>query len=80
MAASTDYWHVASGVQAELNALSGLGDDMYGNLEADDDPGAIAEALADIEKRLLKLATQIGPNVSALRKVAKAMDDIPGIK
>lgn len=80
MAASTDYWNVANEVQTELKALSALGDDAYGNLEADDDPGVLADALQEIKRRLDKLSGQIGPNITPLRKVAKALDDVPGIK
>ena len=80
MAASTDYWGVASEVQAELKALSALGDDAYGELETSDSSGDLANDLQEIKKRLDKLSAQIGPNIAPLRKVGKALSDIPGIK
>lgn len=80
MAASTDYWNVASEVQSELTALAALGNEAHGNLEEDDDPGALADSLQEIKTRLDKLSAQIGPNIAPLRKVAKALAEIPGVK
>jgi hypothetical protein len=79
MAASTDYWNVASRVSEELSALSALGGDAYSALESSDDPGELADALQEIQTRLDKLSGQIGPNIAPLRKTAKALDEIPGI-
>jgi hypothetical protein len=74
------YWNVSENVRDALRELAAAGEEMHGNLEADDDPGAVAEALADILKRLEKLAAQVTVNIGPLRKVAKAMDDLPGIR
>ena len=80
MAASSDYWHVVSGVQSELQALAALGDGAYNGLEAEDDPGVVADSFQEIKKRLDKLSEQIGANIVPLRKIAKALDDLPGFK
>ncbi len=80
MAASTDYWGVASGVQSELQALAALGDGAMADLEGDDDPGQLADGLQEIKTRLAKLIAQVDANIGPLRKVAKAMDDIPGVE
>lgn len=80
MSGSMDYWSIASTVQDELQALAGSGNAAFADLELNDDLGALADALADIEKRLTKLAEQIKPNIPALRGVAKALDALPGVK
>ena len=80
MATSSTYWNVVLNVQTELNALSGLGDDAQSALESHDDPTMSADSLAEIEKRLTKLVGQLGPNIVALRKVGKALSEIPGVK
>ena len=80
MSTSMDYWNVVTAVQSHLNNLAATGNEMHSALESNDDPGEAAEFLADIEKRLTDLAAQVGPNVPALRKLAKALDDVPGIR
>lgn len=79
MSGSMTYWNTAEKVRDTLADISIDGANMYGNLESSDDPAELAEALADIEKRLTKLAGQIAANVPALRKVGKALDDVPGV-
>ena len=80
MSGSMTYWNAAEAVRDELKDIAVDGENMFGNLESNDDPGELAEALSDIEKRLSKLAAKIGLNVPALRKVGKALDDVPGVK
>ena len=80
MAASSDYWNISDAVQSQLVELSTLGIDMHRNLEANDDPAELADALDEIKKRLVKLSEQIGPNVAPLRKVATALKSLPGIR
>jgi hypothetical protein len=76
---SMTYWNVAETVRDGLNEIAADGVEMFSCLESNDSPGEVAEALADIEKQLTKLAGQISPNVVALRKVAKALDEVPGV-
>ena len=80
MATSSDYWNIASVVSEELAALSRSAVDAYNALESSDDPGELADALQEIQTRLDKLSVQIGPNIGPLRKVAKALEEIPGIE
>lgn len=77
---SMTYWNVASAVKAELEGLAAVGDEMYSALETSDDPSEIADFLSSIEPRLNKLSAAIKENIPALRKVAKALDDVPGIR
>jgi hypothetical protein len=77
---SMSYWNTASAVRDELVEIKVMADEMYSDLESNDDPGDLADDLADIEKRMAKLVAQIGPNVPALRKTAKALAEIPGVK
>lgn len=80
MATSTSYWNIGSHVRDELDALSQAGSDAYAALETNDDPGELAEALSGILKNLEKLAGEIVENVGPLRKVAQALDALPGVK
>lgn len=80
MSGSMDYWNIASTVQERLNALSATGNEMYAAMESNDDPAELAETLAGIETRLSDLAKQIASNVPVLHKVAKALNDLPGIR
>ena len=80
MASSHAYWGLASEVQSELRALAALGDDMYGDLETDDDLATLADSLQEIKRRLDKLTAQVGPTLTPLRKAAKALGDIPAVK
>jgi YbbR domain-containing protein len=74
------YWNVVTVTKDTLDEIAQCGADMLSNMESNDDPGDAAEELADIDKRLTKLSAQIGPNVVALRKVAKALADVPGVR
>jgi hypothetical protein len=80
MSSSVDYWNVSETVRDGLCELADHAKEMHEALEANDDPGELAGFLEDIEKEATRLIAQIGPNVSALRKIAKAMDDLPGVK
>ena len=80
MASSHAYWGLASEVQSELQALAALGDGMYSDLEADDDPETLADHLLDIKIRFDKLTAQVSPTIVPLRKAAKALSDIPAVK
>lgn len=80
MSTSIDYWNISTKVKDEAQSISNIADEMHAALEASDDPGEMVDFLIDIEKRLTKLAAQIGPNIPALRKVAKALDDLPGVE
>ena len=77
---SMTYWNVADNVRGRLNQLAEQGVEMYGNLEADDNPGEMADSLAVIAKELSTLLGEVEPNVAALRRVAKAHAEIPGVK
>ena len=80
MNGSVKYWSVAETVKHELDALSCAGTDMFSDLESNDSPVEVADALVDIEKRLAKPAGQISANVPGLRKIQKALDDLPGVR
>lgn len=76
---SMTYWNVAGNVRDRIATLHGVAEEMYVALESNDDPGEVAEFLGGIEKDLLALALDISPNVAALKKIAKAMSEVPGV-
>jgi hypothetical protein len=80
MMTSGTYWHVAEAVREELRGIANLGDEMYANLETNDDPSEVAEHLELIHGRLHALEIQVKANIAPLLKVAKALDEVPGVK
>jgi hypothetical protein len=79
MSTSVSYWNVSETVRDALNDLAADGVNMHIALENTDDPGELAVTLDSIHRGLLQLAEDIKPNIAPLRKVAKALDEIPGM-
>jgi len=77
---SYNYWRFAEGLRDELGAIYEDAKTAYATLEQNDDPGELADLLADIRKRLNKAHSQIAPALSPLRKTAVALRTVPEFK
>jgi ABC-type transporter Mla subunit MlaD len=77
---SYNYWRFAEGLRDELESIFEDAKNAYTTLEQNDDPGELADLLADIRKRLNKAHSQIAPALPPLRKTAAALSTVPEFK
>lgn len=79
-ATSSSFWSRAESLRDDLIALSEMGTEMYVNLEATDDPGQLADTLAEILNAVNAAADRIGVTIPAVRVIATAYDDVAALK
>ena len=77
---SASYWNFAENVKDELERLSNLAVDAYQDLESNDHPGELGDALSEIKKQLDKISEQLDPAVPLLKKAASALEALPVFK
>ena len=79
-ATSSSFWSATEAIREDLNDIASMGVDMYGNLEASDDPGAVADALCTIQARIGAVQTRIANTIPAMQDIAKAFDAMASVK
>ncbi len=79
-ATSNSFWSATEGIRDELQAIAELGADLYGTLEANDDPEEVAEGLLKIHERLINVSGRVAQSIPAMQEIGKAFDKMAAVK
>jgi len=79
-ATSSSFYSATESTRDELQAIAELGNEMYQQLESDDDPGAVADNMVRIQDRLIAATTRLNDVIPAMRDVAGSFDAVAAIK
>jgi len=79
-ATSSSVWTATETVRDELADIAKVGVEMYANLEADDDPEAVANFLSRIQGDMSKLSDRLDDLIPAIRGVGDAFDKVAAVK
>ncbi len=79
-ATSSDYWRLVERIKDDLNEISSLGIDMYGQLESNDDPEEVANLLVNLQGKIFTVSEIIAKTIPAMQDIAEAYDTAAAIK
>jgi len=78
-ATSSTFWSATEGIRDDISEIQALGVDMYATLEANDDPGEIAELLIHLQGKIGTVQTRIASTIPAMQDIAGAFDAMAAV-
>lgn len=77
MAGSSSYWNLAERTGEKFEGFAAVAKGLYGNVESNDDPGALADELSAFIENVRSFINTIELGIDPMRDAAKALDQIP---